>query len=109
MNNASEQQQAALHAVLTQLEQAQGLLQSAPPSPEMSVQVELLLEETIGQMRRLLGVKRWPEPTVEPPDMETLQAWFFDSVCEATDGCIVEHDSTCPHNHPSWFLKLGLI
>ena len=54
-------------------------------------------------------VRTWPEPTVDPPDIETLQEWFFDSICEATDGCCVEHDGTCPHSHRSWFLELGLI
>ena len=32
-----------------------------------------------------------------------------DDCCEATDGCIVEPDGHCPHAHPSWLLKLGLI
>jgi hypothetical protein len=53
--------------------------------------------------------KKWPEPTVEQPDWETLEEWLFDSICEATDGCIVEHDGVCPHGHPSWILVLGLI
>ena len=33
----------------------------------------------------------------------------IDSICEATDGCIVEHDGTCQHGHPAWLLRLGLI
>ncbi len=52
----------------------------------------------------------WPEPTVDPPDFETLEAWMVDDgCCEATDGCIVEPDGRCPHGHPSWLLKFGLI
>jgi hypothetical protein len=43
------------------------------------------------------------------PSLEQLEEWSMDSVCEATDGCIVEHDGTCPHGHRSWFLELGLI
>ena len=45
----------------------------------------------------------------EAPDLETLLDWLLDSVCEALDGCIVEHDGRCPHGYPSWFLALGLI
>lgn len=52
----------------------------------------------------------WPLPTVDEPDLETLEQWMVeDSGCEATDGCFVEPDGTCPHGHPSWLLKLGLI
>ncbi|MFN8472276.1 MAG: hypothetical protein U0822_08810 [Anaerolineae bacterium] len=43
------------------------------------------------------------------PDMETLMEWMMDGDCEATDGCIVEPDGTCPHGHKSWLLELGLI
>lgn len=46
------------------------------------------------------------EPT---PSMEQLEEWVYDSVCEATDGCIVEPDGRCPHGHQSWLLRLGLI
>ena len=53
------------------------------------MQVELLLEDAIGDVRKILGIKKWPEPTTDPPDMETMQEWLFDFVdCEATDGCI---------------------
>ena len=45
----------------------------------------------------------------EPPDLETLRAWESEGGCEATDGCWVEPDGTCPHGHPSWLLKLGYI
>jgi hypothetical protein len=53
---------------------------------------------------------RWPEPTTEEPDMDTLFEWLLmDGDCEATDGCICEPDGVCPHGHPSWPLKLRLI
>lgn len=51
----------------------------------------------------------YPEPTVERPGMDDLEYWMFDGVCEATDGCIVEPDGTCPHGHVSWLLYLGVI
>lgn len=52
---------------------------------------------------------RWPEPTTERPDIETLDEWHSDGGCEATDGCWVEPDGVCEHGHPSWLLRLGLI
>lgn len=52
---------------------------------------------------------RWPEPTTERPDLETLEEWDFDGGCEATDGCWVEPDGVCQHGHPSWLLRLGYI
>lgn len=52
---------------------------------------------------------RWPEPTTERPDIETLEEWDFDGGCAATDGCWVEADGVCQHGHPSWLLRLGFI
>jgi hypothetical protein len=49
-----------------------------------------------------------PSPQKEP-SLKTLQSWLGDGVAEATDGCRVEPDGTCPHGEPSWFLKLGII
>lgn len=47
---------------------------------------------------------------VERPDLDTLIHWLVeDGGCEATDGCWVEPDGTCPHGKPSWFLVLGLV
>lgn len=43
------------------------------------------------------------------PSLRKLKFWLYDGVAEATDGCRVEPDGTCPHGKPSWFLKLGLI
>lgn len=52
---------------------------------------------------------RWPEPTTERPDLETLEEWHSDGGCETTDGCWVEPDGVCQHGHPSWLLRLGFI
>ena len=54
-------------------------------------------------------MKEWPTPTEEIPDMDMLLEWSIDNLCEATDGCIVEPDGVCPHGHPSWLMKLGII
>lgn len=51
----------------------------------------------------------YPTPTTEEPTTEELEEWVFDGVCDATDGCTVEPDGTCPHGHPSWLLRLGLV
>ena len=48
-------------------------------------------------------------PDFDEPSMEQLKDWMMDSGCEATDGCWVEHDGTCPHGYQSWFLVMGLI
>lgn len=54
-------------------------------------------------------MSKYPEPTVEQPDIEELQEDMEEGGCEATDGCWVEPDGTCEHGHPSWLLKLGYI
>jgi hypothetical protein len=52
----------------------------------------------------------WPEPTTDTPDLETIEEWMWeDAGCEATDGCWVEIDGRCPHGHPSWLRRLGLV
>jgi hypothetical protein len=51
----------------------------------------------------------WPEPTEEKPTIDEMEMWAFDSVVRATDGCEVEPDGVCPHGHPSWMVKLGII
>lgn len=43
------------------------------------------------------------------PSISTLQKWMSEGGCEATDGCWVEPDGTCPHGHQSWLLVLGMI
>jgi hypothetical protein len=45
----------------------------------------------------------------EQPSMDQIEEWVFDSICEATDGCIVEPDGICEHGHWSWLRALGLI
>lgn len=52
---------------------------------------------------------KWPKPTQEEPDVDEIMEMSLDSLCEATDGCIVEPDGVCEHGHPSWLLYLGCI
>ena len=53
---------------------------------------------------------KWPKPTTPAPDLEQIEEWMFeDGGCEATDSCWVEPDGICPHGHPSWLLRLGLV
>lgn len=56
-----------------------------------------------------VDTQAWPEPTTEQPDLDTIADWIVDSVCEATDGCMVEPDGICEHGHPSWLLRFGLM
>ena len=49
------------------------------------------------------------EPTSDEPDVEDLEYWISDGVCEATDGCSVEPDGICAHGHVSWLLYLGWL
>lgn len=51
----------------------------------------------------------WPEPSVPEPEFLTLAQFLFDAVAEATDGCLVEPDGVCPHGHPSWLRRLGVV
>lgn len=51
----------------------------------------------------------YPQPTTEQPTIEQLAEWSDDGMCEATDGCVVEPDGVCEHDHASWMLYLGLI
>jgi hypothetical protein len=46
----------------------------------------------------------WKHQTYPVPDLDQLDAWVIDSVCETPDGDIVEPD------HPdSWLSLLGII
>jgi len=46
----------------------------------------------------------WNGQKYEVPDMDQIEEWVWDSVCETPDGDIVEPD------HPdSWLSLLGLI
>lgn len=76
------------------------------------VEGRLMLSEPMGEQAEELpgNSPPWPEPTVAEPDLETLEEWLWeDGGCEATDSCWVCADSVCPHRHPAWLLKLGLI
>lgn len=102
--------ESALKTVVSKLKRAHKLLQAETPQPDMPVRVEVLLEEAIADLEKALGIQRWPRPTTERPDLETLEEWMMDEgMCEATDGCVIEPDGICPHGHPSWLLRLGLI
>ena len=55
---------------------------------------------------------KFPKPTDPdgPPSMEELEDWIFDvELPRATDGCTIEPDGICPHGHPSWMIRMGLI
>jgi len=43
------------------------------------------------------------------PDMEQIEYWVFDSVCEALDECSTEPDGHCEHGYPSWLIALGFM
>ena len=43
------------------------------------------------------------------PSLATLERWTYDDDAEATDGCRVEPDGTCPHGKKSWLLELGFL
>lgn len=43
------------------------------------------------------------------PDIETLEAWSHDGVCETVLGNCVEPDGHDEHGAPSWLLALGMI
>lgn len=51
------------------------------------------------------------QPIVDEPDMdEYLTLTMFEGCnSEATDGCSIEPDGTCPHGHVSWELFWGII
>lgn len=66
----------------------------------------------IARTRSPEDVKRiegWPHPEEPEPSDEQIEAWMFDSICEATDGCTIEPDGICEHGHPSWLLRKGLV
>lgn len=45
----------------------------------------------------------------DEPSLEQLEQWTYDGVAEATDGCIVEPDGSCPHGYNSWLIELGYV
>lgn len=56
-----------------------------------------------------LKITPWPQPTRPQPTLRTIERWAWDGVARATDGCEVEPDGICPHGHPSWMIRLGVI
>ena len=57
--------------------------------------------------RRPDGIRH--EATQPVPPASQIEVWVLDSVCEATDGCVVEPDGRCPHGHVSWLRQLGVM
>ena len=51
----------------------------------------------------------YPAPTVPEPGFVALAGYLFNACAEATDGCRVEPDGTCAHDHPSWLRRLGVL
>ena len=77
-------------------------------NPRLSAKAERL-EEQVDTPRLDHPQEKGSEPSIEPPDLDTLMAWESEGICEATDGCVVEPDGICPHGYNSWLLELGLI
>ena len=99
-----------LHDALDNLEQLTQELRNTAVHIDALVEMETMLQDAIADLRRVMRIKVYPDPTVEPPDFETLMEWMWeDGGCEATDGCWIEPDGICSHGHPSWLLRFGLI
>ena len=60
-----------------------------------------------GTCGRLRGERH--RATRKTPSIATMQRWMNDGVVDATDGCRVEPDGSCPHGHNSFLLVLGYI
>lgn len=98
-----------LVGLVAELKAAYRLVNDSKLTHTSATRIAQILFKAIGQVQDMLSPK-WPEPTTDEPDLETLESWMFeDGGCEATDGCWVEPDGVCQHGHPSWFLRLGLI
>ncbi len=98
-----------LAGLVADLRKAYRLMGEEHPQPDMPLRVRDMLRNVVRQINGMLAPK-WPEPTTDEPDFATLEQWMIeDGGCEATDSCWVEPDGVCPHGHPSWFLRLGLI
>lgn len=92
------------------LRRAGTLLATPTLSEAVRAQIAGLVDDVITGLTAYLERSTWPAPTVDEPDLETLEIWMIeDGGCEASDGCWVEPDGRCPHGHPSWFVRLGLI
>lgn len=53
--------------------------------------------------------QQYPKPTTKPPSAKTIEKWCRDGIARATDGCKTEPDGDCPHGHPSWLIRLGIM
>jgi len=51
----------------------------------------------------------WNGEDYETPDLEQIEWWIFDSVCETLDGQLIEPDGRACNGCPSWFIALGLV
>lgn len=60
-------------------------------------------------MSKAESVSQWELGNRAEPSLEQLMEWESEGGCEATDGCWVELDGTCPHGCQSWLLELGYI
>lgn len=62
-------------------------------------------KQRLAQARKI--IKKFDVAAV--PSFEQVQAWVFDSMAEATDGCTVEGDGRCKHGKPSWLKVLEIL
>ncbi len=53
----------------------------------------------------------WPVPETDEPDIEQVYQETEDSYgsTSCAEYCEVEPDGICPHGHPSWLLRWGMI
>lgn len=51
----------------------------------------------------------WNGEQIETPDLEQIQFWVYDSVCETVTGDMIEPDGYGPDGAPSWLIALGLM
>lgn len=61
------------------------------------------------------GMMKYPQPTIALPTEEQVLEMLKDHVMdntlqfEASDGCMIDADAVCEHNHPSWLRRYALI
>lgn len=73
--------------------------------PEISKLARLKEGKTIDELKT-----RYPKAHyASPPKLEKIKSWLNDGYSEATDGCRVEPDGTCPHSCESWLIVMGCI
>ena len=51
----------------------------------------------------------WRGQVFDVPELDELEGWVFDSMCETLDGDMVEPDGWNVEGCPSWLLVLGLV